>query len=198
MDKYSTKTILEDNLDYLNGKVLDLGCGKGKYKNIILTRATKYMGADLYGDENIDIRTNAKKTPFEDSSFDSIVCLQVLEHIDEPHKVINECFRILRKGGYIILTTPWLYPFHGEPDDYYRFSRRALEFLFHNAGFEIIKLESRGGRFRILSAFARKWVKIRLLKKLITGFLDFSDLIFIKNNKKNLDTPSHLVIAKKL
>lgn len=198
MNKYSTRKIIEDNLEYLYGNVLDLGCGKGKYKNIILRKAAKYTGADLYTTENVDVITDAKKTPFEDNTFDNMVCLQVLEHIDEPHKVINECFRILKKGGHIILTTPWIYPFHGEPDDYYRFSRKALEFLFRNAGFEIIKLESRGGKFRILSGFARKWIKNHFLRNFVTNFFDFMDVLFMRKGYNNLDTPSHLVVAKKI
>ncbi len=196
MSKYDTRKLIKENLQYFKGKVLDLGCGNCKYKSLVLENGENYIGADFYQHENVDVYTDAKETPFSDGEFDTIMCLQVLEHIKEPHKVIKECYRILKKEGYIILTTPWLYPFHGEPDDFFRFSRKALEFLFTNEGFNIIKIESRGGKFRVLSGFLRKFIKNKFLNKKLVNFFDFLDDIFCKS-KDNLNTPSHLVIAKK-
>ena len=196
MDRFSTKRLLKKNLDYISGKTLDLGCGRGKYKELIITKASQYIGADFYEHKNVDVYTDARNTPFKNNEFETVICLQVLEHIAEPHKVIQECFRIVKNGGKVILTTVWLYPYHHEPDDYFRFSRKALEFMFTKVGFKIIKLESRGGRCRIISVFLRIWLKNKYLNKVFTNLFDYLDYIF---NKKidNLDTPSHIIIAQK-
>ena len=68
--------------------------------------------------------------------------------------------------------------------------------MFTKVGFKIIKLESRGGRCRIISVFLRIWLKNKYLNKVFTNLFDYLDYIF---NKKidNLDTPSHIIIAQK-
>lgn len=196
MDKFDTRTTLKDNSRYIAGKILDLGCGRAKYKSLVLQWGKEYIGADFYKHENVDIFTDARNTPFPDNTFDTIICMQVLEHVQEPHKVAAECFRVLKRGGHLILTTPWLYPFHGEPEDFFRFSSLALKFLFEQAGFKIVKIESRGGRLRVISGFMRKWIKNDFFKKMVTDVLNFFDSWFNKKND-NLDTPSHVLVAQK-
>jgi SAM-dependent methyltransferase len=55
----------------------------------------------------------------------------VLEHVPEPHKVVEEIFRIVRPGGRVYCLVPFVYPYHGYPHNYFNFSKDALEFLFH-------------------------------------------------------------------
>jgi ubiquinone/menaquinone biosynthesis C-methylase UbiE len=197
MSKFDTRATLEENIEYIKGSVLDLGCGRSKYKHIVLANAGSYLGVDKYKyGNNVEIVADAQQVPFSDNSFDTILCLQVLEHVSSPIKVVNECYRVLKLGGKVIITTPWIYPYHGEPEDYYRYSRTALEFMFSNSGFEILKLESKGGKFRIISVFAKKWIKNRFISKYMITLLEKLDIFFNKS-KTNLDTPSHLLVAQK-
>jgi SAM-dependent methyltransferase len=67
------------------------------------------------------------KTKIKNETFDLIICSQVLEHIWEYEHAIYQMWRILKDKGYLILDTPWMYPYHPEPEtpDYWRFSQDA-------------------------------------------------------------------------
>ena len=66
---------------------------------------------------------------FEDSSFDCVVCFEVLEHVHSPKSGIDEIFRILKGNGELILTTRFIFPLHDRPMDYWRFTKYGLEML---------------------------------------------------------------------
>lgn len=79
-----------------------------------------------------DIVGDITKTTFEDESWDVIVCVQTLEHIPNLFDVSPETSRILKKGGFLIIDSPWMYPYHGEPQfgDYWRLTKDAFKVLF--------------------------------------------------------------------
>jgi len=101
----------------LKGKIfLDVGSGLGFFS----LRAGK-LGARVYGidigDRLVDVCrkrypkgkfsvASAVKLPFKDNSFDIVLCTEVIEHVNNQKKVISEIFRVLKKNGYLILTTP--------------------------------------------------------------------------------------------
>ena len=101
------------------GKVLDLGSGDGYLKRLLSNDVNLHPGAkptslfeitqmDIQDSDNIDITHNAEHAPypFNDQSFDGIVCSELLEHLFNPHTVIEECHRILKTNGTMILTVP--------------------------------------------------------------------------------------------
>lgn len=71
--------------------------------------------------------------PYPDESFDIVISDQVLEHVEgDPYTAVDECHRVLKKGGYVIHTTCFINPVHGAPDDYWRFTPNALKLLHKN------------------------------------------------------------------
>ncbi|MCK5014936.1 MAG: class I SAM-dependent methyltransferase, partial [Candidatus Omnitrophica bacterium] len=103
------------------GKVLDLGSGDGYLKKYLSNDVNLKISGnasslfdiiqmDIADDKsgNVDIIHNAEKAPypFNDQSFDGIVCSELLEHLFNPHTVIEECHRILKSNGTMILTIP--------------------------------------------------------------------------------------------
>lgn len=73
---------------------------------------------------------NVLDLAFTDESFDYVVCDQVLEHVEgDPQQAINEQFRVLRRGGWLILTTCLMNPIHGAPNDFWRFTPAGLRKL---------------------------------------------------------------------
>jgi len=64
-----------------------------------------------------------------DGSVDCVVSVSVLEHVRYPHKVVAEIHRILKPGGIVYLNIPFVYAFHGDPDDFYRFSCNGIRIL---------------------------------------------------------------------
>lgn len=90
------------------------------------------INIDLFPFPNVDIVADIARTPLGDASIDYLIIDAVLEHVPEPHKVVDEIHRIMRPGGRIYCLTPFVYPYHGYPHNYFNFSKDALEFLFRN------------------------------------------------------------------
>lgn len=74
----------------------------------------------------IDYHYDIHDLPFENESFDAVVCISILEHVPYPLKAISELKRVLKPGGKIWVQLPWLYPYHEAPKDYWRASPDGL------------------------------------------------------------------------
>lgn len=92
-----------------------------------------YKIMDPVPDYSPDIVGDIHKMPFEDESVDAVLCIAVLEHVENPFKASQEIYRILKKDGYAFLYVPFLYYYHAERGyykDYWRFTEDALGLLF--------------------------------------------------------------------
>lgn len=78
----------------------------------------------------IDVIGSAYELPFADHSFDGVLCTEMIEHLETPQKAIDEMFRVLKPGGKVILSTPFVMPLHDVPGDYFRYSPYGLRSLF--------------------------------------------------------------------
>jgi ubiquinone/menaquinone biosynthesis C-methylase UbiE len=87
--------------NFLEGSVLDVGCGEAYLKKYV---TGEYVGVDIAGNPDISVDLEKGKIPFKDDSFDCVVCTDVLEHIDDIHKVFVELTRVTNK--YVILSLP--------------------------------------------------------------------------------------------
>lgn len=130
---------------YTSGKLLDAGAGRMAYKHILEKRCQEYVGMDIGNQAGLDITGDIQQMKLADNSFDTIFCSQVLEHVPEPQKAISECYRVLEKGGHLILSAPHLGYLHNEPHDYYRYTKHGLRFMLEKVGFKILTLEPAGG-----------------------------------------------------
>jgi SAM-dependent methyltransferase len=139
-------------LAYAHGKLIDIGCGDMPYKDLILDKVTQY--------DTLDIERRVAEVKFvcdiqnmdiiSDNSYDSAVCLEVLEHVQNPFQAIAEVHRILKKGGMLILSVPHLSRLHEEPNDFFRYTKYGIQFLLEDAGFKVLKITERAGIFSFL------------------------------------------------
>lgn len=135
--------------------VLDAGAGEGKYREDL--DHTHYVGVDLaVGDPSwdyseLDAVSNLRCLSFSASSFDAVVCTQVLEHVREPSQVLAEIYRVLKPGGTLFLSAPQSWYQHQKPYDYYRYTSFGLRYLLSKAGFQVENIEDMGGYFWYLS-----------------------------------------------
>ena len=148
-----TREIVKHSLKYIFGKTLDLGAGSSKYRNIIEKRTSEYVTFDMIKKEGIDVVGDILNLSFKDESFDTVISTQVLEHVEKPWIMVKEIQRILRKDGICILTAPFLVPYHADPCDYFRYTKKGIESLFKNENFEIIECDGYGKTFSVLSEF---------------------------------------------
>lgn len=131
-------------------RLLDGGAGNCKYPHFFPQART--VALDLapqrkrrYGE--LDVAGNLYMMPFKTGVFDAVINVEVLEHLREPLDALKEMFRVLRPGGRLILIAPQGWEEHGAPNDYFRFTKFGLRYLFEKTGFRVVSIEPLGGYF---------------------------------------------------
>ena len=117
------------------GRTLDLGAQNGPYAGHFPRR----IAVDLNPGAGVQLRADAHTLPFLDGSFDVVLCTEVLEHLPEPQRAIDEMYRVLQPGGQLLLTTRFLFPIHDAPHDYFRYTKYGLRYLLRR--FEQLQIE---------------------------------------------------------
>ncbi len=140
-------------LDLAAGIVLDVGAAD-RWLVRYLKAADQYIALDypptgqtLYRAKP-DIFADGARLPFVDNSIDAVVCLEVIEHVPDPAIVITEIARVLRPGGSIWLSMPFLYPIHDAPFDFQRYTAYGLSRDFERAGLQVVSLRQTGHAIR--------------------------------------------------
>lgn len=170
----SYKFIFEDlkaaiNL-YAKGDLLDIGCGNKPYKTFFNNLLTTYTGCDItQSDMNeVDIICPATNIPLQDNTKDTIFSTQVIEHVADHRKLLSEAYRILKPGGYIIVSGPMCWEHHEEPYDFFRFTKYGFEWLMIEAGFSVIEIKSNGGKWAMVGQMLLNSIRSSFIKKTIT------------------------------
>jgi len=139
-------------ISYVNGKLIDLGCGDMPFKKFIIDKVTAYDSLDIEK-VNHDVMfigdiQDMNMIPTE--TYDSAICLEVLEYVPNPFKALSETYRILRKNGCLILSVCHLSRLHDEPYDLYRYTKYGLKYLLEKAGFQVAEIVPTAGFFSFL------------------------------------------------
>lgn len=156
--------------------VLDAGSGRLPeqiLRDELLANDIKLETLDLMPGEGVDFAGDITHTEFENDRYDIILCSQVLEHVEDPRQVCKELFRILKPGGYVLITAPQSAYLHNLPYHFFHFTNIGMKMIVEEAGFKIDKIEPQGGHFlnlalnlhytcRVLESFA-----VSPLKKII-------------------------------
>lgn len=140
-------------------KILDVGSGTNPYR-YMLAEGVNYTSLDVEGGAgkpDITIRPG-EKWPVEDNAFDAILCNQVIEHVRDLDFVLSEIFRVLKPGGTLILSIPFLYPLHGAPHDYRRLSSYGMEQILEKSCQEV-KIHCIGGIGTVVSIMLLNWIE---------------------------------------
>lgn len=133
---------MRDFRPQVSGIVLDVGCGTKPYRSLF--QAKQYVGLEI--DSPQARKRNAaehfydgSRFPFEDGSFDSVLCNQVLEHVFNPEQLLSEIARVLKSGGRLVLTVPFVWDEHEQPWDYARYSSFGLQSLLARSGLKVLE-----------------------------------------------------------
>ena len=142
---YWSKTSIEENLkncetdgllpilkNYLHGRIIEAGCGLGKWVIYLSRAGYDIVGTDSFGgaiealkkyDKKLQVKVDkVEESSYPDSSFDTYLSFGVVEHFEEgPQKPLSEAYRLLKKGGTAVIETPF--------DNYLRRSIRVLKKL---------------------------------------------------------------------
>lgn len=129
---------------YMKGRLLDAGCGEQHYRSMF--QCDEYIGIEHSARFNPDVVGDIRDmNMFSDAEFDSVLSTQVLEHVDDVDAVFSEFRRVLRPGGYLCLTVPFIARVHGEPYDFWRFSSYGIASLLAKHGFDVVFIQPMGG-----------------------------------------------------
>lgn len=157
IDKYKIKK--KENIFFI-------GAG-GFLQDFIKSKKVNVKSLDIDPKRNPDIVcdiTDMKN--FKDNSVDVIFCLEVLEHVSNPFLAISEMRRVLKKDGILIGSTPFIFPMHDKPYDFFRYTKFGLKKLFED--FKCEKLTRRNSYFEtIYVLILRIFSSGSLLEKII-------------------------------
>ena len=125
----------------LKGRLLDVGCGSKPYQELF--SVDDYIGLDIDNEASrnrkiADYFYDGKTFPFNEDEYDSVLCNQVLEHVFNPDEFLSEIKRVLKPGGRLLLTVPFVWDEHEQPHDYARYSSFGLKALLDKNGFNVI------------------------------------------------------------
>lgn len=116
-------------------RVLDVGCGHKPYFPLFAPYAAAYVGVDPDDVPEADLRGSAEALPVEDGAYDVVLCVQVLEHTDDPAAAVRELARAAAPGARVLSSTHGVMVFHPSPaSDYWRWTAAGLERLFRENG----------------------------------------------------------------
>lgn len=152
----TTFSFLSVELTELRGRVLDVGAGQAPWRELL--RNAEYVGLDVEAASEFGMKRqpdvvyyDGGRMPFPDSSFDHVMCSEVLEHVPDPVFFMAEVSRLLRAGGTLVLTVPWSARLHHLPHDYFRFTRYALVALMNRSGFGVLRVRERGNDITVVA-----------------------------------------------
>lgn len=149
MNRVELERVLCPELRKLKGKTLDVGCSTSIYADLI---NGEYVGMDLTA---IELRRKEGRTfslatgeniPFKDRSFDNIICIETLQYVKDPERVLSELSRLTKKGGTLVVTVPTRIYSANEPmEKHHGFDVKEISSIIGLAGFSIKKIYRSGG-----------------------------------------------------
>ncbi len=181
--------------------IIDIGSGNRRL-------GPNVVNVDIHPWEQVDILADAHDLPFADNSVDGLVFSWVLEHMKDPIKVASEFRRVLKSGGYLYLSTNFIFPYHPSPRDYYRWTSEGLRELFSDL--EIVELKPTIGPMAaflsvfqewasLILSFNSQWLKdfLWILLVVTTSPLKLLDLLFIHYKfAENISAGFYLIARK--
>ena len=187
--------IIEANKIFIKGKSLEFGAYKNQKKNF----STHFKGKKDFQYTNLkkDKKNNilegdlSQKLQFKSNYYQNLVIFNVLEHLNNPTKSLKELNRILKKGGLLIGSTPFLYQVHGAPNDYLRFTKNYLINEFKKKKFKAIYVKELGygpflAAFSLLFPYFKFLPIINHIIFLMCLILDTFLQIFIKTKLREI------------
>jgi SAM-dependent methyltransferase len=147
----------------VHGRLLDVVAAPSPIKN---TLYSEYIGLDMQGrNKHADRFYDGKTFPFSDGEFDAVLTSEVLEHVFNPDEFLSEINRVLRDGGVLLLTVPFVWDEHEQPFGYAPYSSFGLRHLLESHGFEIIEHGKTMDDIRVIFQLVNAYI----YKKTVTG-----------------------------
>jgi SAM-dependent methyltransferase len=196
------------------GVMLDLGCGEKPFEAFFSQYVDTYIGVD-WSDTQHNLKADIvsdlnKKIDLEDRYADTIISLNVLEHLYNPQKFLDETYRLLKHEGTLILHIPFQWWIHEAPHDYFRYTPYGLKYLLNKSGYKDIHIQPASGFFTTIlmkiNYFSLRAIKGSEFRQFITRNLlrpfwwinqKIAPVLDNMHRGWSLETQSFFVVAKK-
>ena len=132
--------LADPGLRLQDARVLDFGCGSRPYARWFADAGAHYRGADIDGAHEVRIRPDGT-LECGDAEYDLVASFQVLEHVWDLATYLREARRVLRKEGWLLLSTHGAWPYHPHPHDYRRWTAEGLRREVETQGFRLARME---------------------------------------------------------
>ena len=170
---------LTEYVPYYKGVMLDFRYSNHRFENFFKQYSNKYITINhksiKYHNQSVNNYDLNTKTSLDDTYADTIIALNILEHLYAPQTFLNECYRVLKDDGTLVLNVPFQHYLHEAPNDYFRFTPYGLKYLLEKAEFENIHIQPIGGFYTTifvkLNHFSLRLIKGSSFKKRIIHLL---------------------------
>lgn len=143
--------------------IVDFGSGNAPYRELFTRSVRHYLCIDAPSNASADFHFSASGTsPLPSAYADIVVSTQVLEHVQDPALYLAECYRMLKPGGRLVLSTHGYWPYHGHPDDFWRWTGTGLRKQLEDSQFLVVEVRGLLG----LAATAIQLLQDALLARL--------------------------------
>lgn len=175
---------IKNILPELKGTLLDIGCGEMPYKELLLSEPSlvkRYIGIDIENPiyqqkRRPDLFWDGINMPLDDNSIDCAVATELFEHLPDLAGVLKEIKRVLKPGGILFFTIPFLWPLHDIPNDEYRYTPFSLERIFRKTGFTALNIKAMGGWNASLAQMIGLWLRRSPISEIQRK--EFSEILF--------------------
>jgi SAM-dependent methyltransferase len=163
--------------------VIDVGSGPERL-------GKEFINVDVFPFTEVDIVSDATTLPFKNNAIDGAVSESVFEHVADAHLIAREMVRVVKPGGYIYVSAPFIHPYHTSPDDFNRWTLSGLKHMFKDL--EIVEAGVRSGPWSALLLFMAYWLGVVFsfgsrktapflahIFMLVLGPLKYLDILFI-------------------
>ena len=142
-------------------RVLDVGCGVKPYYPFFAARTSEYVGVDVVENPAADLKGAVESLPVDDASFDLVLCIQVLEHAEDPAQGVRELRRVVAPGGRVLASTHGVQVYHPAPVDLWRWTHAGLDRLFRdNASWSAVTVTPASGTTACLGMLVSIYVDL--------------------------------------
>ena len=153
---YMTRHLGRFLRDHVKGReqvVLNLGSGNRDL-------GPEISNVDLFPYDKVDLVCDAACLPLKDASADIVINVALLEHVEDPARVMREIWRVLKPGGTVYTFVPFMQGFHASPRDYFRWTSEGVRIL--HEGFEPLEIINEGGPTSALLWMLQEWLAMAL------------------------------------
>lgn len=131
IESRSIRDFIERHQEKIGGRVLDFGSGKQPYRDLVIKAGGEYVPWD---DPRFPGATVDEEHRIPIGAFDTVICTQVLQYVDQPVTVLEHIKGFLKRDGWLLLTGPTNWPVV-EEDDKWRFTVTGIALLLLRAGY---------------------------------------------------------------